>query len=752
VDLTAKTGCHRECPGASDDECPSGMSCFAESLCTQEGVPIQEEVFVEGGMHCGRDYADAENCAITCESDADCVKGTNCYWVECGSGGSSNKETKGDDVEEIMNESDNNSDSDETLCSPEVFLCPTGHYVARAPQLNCEFYPCPKTNIDESSSSEEATGTASGEEGSSESAPAAASDSSSEEEGAEPGSVEDFYDGLGATPGSDSLGSDWGRKPLTHACQAGGGDCGMCEGDCNSDDDCLDGLICFSRGQGQRTEVPGCVSGGVGDKAGMDYCYMEAPPTTATTTTTSTTTTTTTTPPAPQGQAWVDELVDVSSPGVELYYARECSIAVKCGECEGDCDVDSHCMGGLKCFSRDDGSVNAVPGCVGLGTPGMDYCYDPDSPTFVVSTGDDAAVATAADPSSQSLGCTAEVRLCPGGLVVYQDPTNNCQFPPCGESETDVVSLVNTESFYCGFSLDQVNGDCHNSKPCPSGDSGVCDGLEVCIQDTNCGNHQPTTTTSTAATTAMAADSCDDLCLTIPPAGQDFCPTEPNLPNCLGVPVGEFCESDGECGTDDKLDNCNGTFDIYFRVLCDGSRLSQGQIMRATGAPTSSPSLSPTTADPTASPMSSPTTASPTISPEAAVDNSTATNTEALTVDNKTATNTAALNLPQSSTNESYGNNVTQSPSTNSTQSQSPATGFSYDRSPQPQQNNTEATTDSSESSTDTTGLYWFNPSTEFKWDFDSPSSAPPQPCGATLSLLVGLSSCIVFAVELFLC
>ena len=28
-------------------------------------------------------------------------------------------------------------------CSPEVSQCPNGQYVARAPELNCDFYPCP---------------------------------------------------------------------------------------------------------------------------------------------------------------------------------------------------------------------------------------------------------------------------------------------------------------------------------------------------------------------------------------------------------------------------------------------------------------------------------------------------------------------------------------------------------------------------------------------------------------------------------
>lgn len=36
-------------------------------------------------------------------------------------------------------------------------------------------------------------------------------------------------------------------------------------------------------------------------------------------------------------------------------------------------------------------------------------------------------------------------------------------------------------------------------------------------------------------------------------------------PNCDEVPPGAFCEGDGECGTDDGLNNCSGT-DWYFRT------------------------------------------------------------------------------------------------------------------------------------------------------------------------------------------
>ena len=160
--------------------------------------------------------------------------------------------------------------------------------------------------------------------------------------------------------------SRWGTAPLAHACSSDSSQsCDLCQGDCNSDDDCLPGLMCFSRGRGEMTSVPGCVSGGEGDKPGMDYCYTPFPPATTTTTTTTTTSTTTATTAA---------AMMVTSVG-ELEYKRECTASRPCRTCEGDCDNETHCAGYLRCYSRGVGSVDPVPGCLGLGIPGEFYFY-----------------------------------------------------------------------------------------------------------------------------------------------------------------------------------------------------------------------------------------------------------------------------------------------------------------------------------------------------------------------------------------
>ena len=110
---------------------------------------------------------------------------------------------------------------------------------------------------------------------------------------------------------------------------------GLCEGDCDHDSDCKSGLTCFQRDGNEA--VPGCSGNG---KSGWDYCVAVKP-------------------------------LDSSRNGGGGY-----------GMCEGDCDKDSDCDAGLKCFQRD--GKEAVPGCSGSGKKGWDYCVDEK---YLVETG-----------------------------------------------------------------------------------------------------------------------------------------------------------------------------------------------------------------------------------------------------------------------------------------------------------------------------------------------------------------------------
>lgn len=68
------------------------------------------------------------------------------------------------------------------------------------------------------------------------------------------------------------------------------------------------------------------------------------------------------------------------------------------------------------------------------------------------------------------------------------------------------------------------------------------------------------------ATPGLCAELCFD------PVEPDRCPLcDPlTLPSCSdpSLQLGDVCESDGDCGLNDQLNNCEGTFDVYRRVAC----------------------------------------------------------------------------------------------------------------------------------------------------------------------------------------
>ncbi|KAL7542499.1 hypothetical protein ACHAXR_011825, partial [Thalassiosira sp. AJA248-18] len=120
-----------------------------------------------------------------------------------------------------------------------------------------------------------------------------------------------------------------------------------CQGDCDHDGECQDGLVCFKRNGFEA--IPGCEGQG---SSGDDYCFHR--------------------PPNylwKMGNNWIP------------------ADAFPLKACEGDCDNDVDCdyeNTGLKCFARD--GHEAVPGCIGEGdgNSGMDICFDPtltDEPT-----------------------------------------------------------------------------------------------------------------------------------------------------------------------------------------------------------------------------------------------------------------------------------------------------------------------------------------------------------------------------------
>jgi hypothetical protein len=134
--------------------------------------------------------------------------------------------------------------------------------------------------------------------------------------------------------------------------------CDACSGDCDTNEDCNEGLQCFQRERGDSTQVPGCAIGGAGDIPGADYCYERSGPTPSA-------------PPTPPSQL----------PPLQWRGSRGCSVETPCPICVGDCNIDGDCQKSLSCFKREAGDDTPVPGCAvgGLGDiPGGDYCYDPN--------------------------------------------------------------------------------------------------------------------------------------------------------------------------------------------------------------------------------------------------------------------------------------------------------------------------------------------------------------------------------------
>ncbi|CAB9500347.1 expressed unknown protein [Seminavis robusta] len=124
---------------------------------------------------------------------------------------------------------------------------------------------------------------------------------------------------------------------------------GVCQGDCDSDDDCAEDLYCF-----QRTRygaVPGC-TGGEDFASTSDFCVWN------------------TTWPRPDLPIVYEDFGDLQYVGNDgTFYA-----IYPLGPCQGDCDTDDDCAESLYCHQRNGGQN--VPGCIGgdMDTTTGDFC------------------------------------------------------------------------------------------------------------------------------------------------------------------------------------------------------------------------------------------------------------------------------------------------------------------------------------------------------------------------------------------
>lgn len=148
---------------------------------------------------------------------------------------------------------------------------------------------------------------------------------------------------------------------------------GICQGDCDTDDDCAEGLVCFQRDANET--VPGC-QGGQFDTSRSDFCIMDGPspsmsPTGSKTPTShhtpkptagptkSPTLTPSVAPSESASASPVQPFGEIEYVGNEgTFYAH-----YPLGPCKGDCDDDSDCADGLYCHQR--GAFGAVPYCTG---------------------------------------------------------------------------------------------------------------------------------------------------------------------------------------------------------------------------------------------------------------------------------------------------------------------------------------------------------------------------------------------------
>lgn len=152
----------------------------------------------------------------------------------------------------------------------------------------------------------------------------------------------------------------------------------LCEGDCDKDEDCEIGLICFQRTSFEP--VPGCI-GGTTDMQKTDYCIVDPfgpgyvmPEGTGTIDQVSFPTTSPTFRSRPLGEPLPVQNMGWESP-------------VPLGECAGDCDTDEDCGPGLYCYQRNS-PYQDVPGCLGGNEdPSLtDYCVSTALPSTTPDT------------------------------------------------------------------------------------------------------------------------------------------------------------------------------------------------------------------------------------------------------------------------------------------------------------------------------------------------------------------------------
>ena len=180
------------------------------------------------------------------------------------------------------------------FCTDDALLCPDGSYVSRDPEDGCNFAPCEgdveieknetigdiSTNVTIVEEQELLSLVLVGDDSEPESAfPLLQCQGDCDDNSDCTGDLECYYrNGTELVPGCTGDGESGKDYCFVPDLVIAGDDStpesafplGRCEGDCDDDDDCAEGLQCFDRDNNEA--VPGCA--GLG-KYGKDYCYAD---------------------------------------------------------------------------------------------------------------------------------------------------------------------------------------------------------------------------------------------------------------------------------------------------------------------------------------------------------------------------------------------------------------------------------------------------------------------------------------------
>ena len=197
-----------------------------------------------------------------------------------------------------------------------------------------------------------------------------------------------------------------------------------CTGECDADSQCASGLKCFQRSDGET--IPGCKGNGNGKD--WDYCY---------------------------DPSYVDEWRRMGGGEWRRHWMTKTQLrggnsgsAKNLQACTGECDSDSQCASGLKCFQRSNGA--AVPGCKGTGGGRKwDYCFDPDwfAP---LPPSPPAPTITCATKWSDYYNCACDKGECEGRTFIGGENVRCTGAHGCREAKaTDGATLTCTENGSC---------------------------------------------------------------------------------------------------------------------------------------------------------------------------------------------------------------------------------------------------------------------------------------------------------------